>query len=130
MNATNPYDSPSTKSPSTKSPSSAWRSVDFFVAGLWFAIPVGVFVGRQLLLPVFSDFGVELPAATQYLFALSAPILLTIVSLAVLLTMFSIPNGNQRRLIVWLACITGVLVGMFCLLSFLLPLVLLLQNLN
>jgi hypothetical protein len=62
MNASKPHESPS-----TKSESSSWRPIDFLAAGLWLAIPVGMFIARRQLLPVFEDFGVELPIATQYL---------------------------------------------------------------
>ena len=125
MNASNPYESPS-----TKSKSSSWRAIDFLVAGLWLAIPIGVFVGRRLLLPVFTEFGVELPTATQYLLRPYSPIPFTIASLVVLLAIFSIPYGSMRRRFMWLACITGVLIGVVCLLSFLVPLLSLWQDLR
>ena len=91
---------------------------------------MSVFVGRQLLLPVFEDFGVELPIATQYLLHFYSPYLITIASLVVLLAMFMTPYGSTRRRFVWLACITGVLIGVVCLLSFLVPLSSLWQNLT
>ena len=125
MNASNPYESPS-----TKSESHSWRPIDFFVVGLWLAIPIGVFVGRRLLLPVFTDFDVELPTATQYLLSLYSPILLTIASLVVLLAIFIIPYGSTRRRFMWVACISGVLTGVVCSLSILGPLLSLWQDLN
>jgi hypothetical protein len=125
MNASNPYESPSTKSEAC-----SWRRIDFFVIGLWIAIPVGVFFGRQLLLPVFTDFDVELPTATQYLLSFYSPILLTIASLAVLLAIFIIPYGSTRRRFMWLACLAGVLVGVVCSLSILGALLSLWQDLS
>ncbi len=125
MNASNPYESPSTTSESR-----SWRPIDFFVVGLWLAIPIGVFVGRQLLLPVFEDFGVELPTATQYLLHFYSPYLITIASVVVLLAMFIIPYGSMRRRFMWVACISGVLTGVVCSLSILGPLFSLWQDLN
>ncbi len=125
MNASNPYESPSTTSESR-----SWRPIEFFVVGLWLAIPISVFVGQQLLLPVFEDFGVELPTATQYLLHFYSPYLFTIASVVVLLAMFIVPYGRTRLLFMWLACITGVLIGVVCLLSFLVPLLSLWQNLR
>jgi hypothetical protein len=125
MNASNPYESPS-----TKSKSSSWRPIDFLVAGLWLAVPIGVFAGRRLLLPVFTDFDVELPTATEYLLRPYSPVPFTIASLVVLLAVLSIPYGSLRRGFMWLACITGVLIGAVCLLSFLVPLFSLWQNLR
>ena len=125
MNATDPYESPSKTS---KSPS--WRPIDFFVAGLWLAIPISVFVARRTLLPVFEDFGVELPTATQYLLHFYSPYLIAIASAVVLLAMFIIPSGTMRLRFMWLVCITGVLIGGACLLSFLVPLLALWQDLR
>ena len=125
MNASNPYESPS-----TTSESHSWRPIDFLVVGLWLAIPIAVFVGRQLLLPVFEDFGVELPTATQYLLHFNSPYLLTIASVVVLLAMFIIPYGSMRRRFMWVACISGVLTGVICSLSILGPLFSLWQGLS
>ncbi|QDT08232.1 hypothetical protein [Planctomycetes bacterium K23_9] len=116
MNAANPYESPSTTSESR-----SWRPIEFFVVGLWLAIPIGVFAGQQLLLPVFEDFGVELPAATKYLLHFYSPYLVAIVSVVVLLLMFIIPNGITRRRFMGFACISGVLTGVVCSLTMLVP---------
>jgi hypothetical protein len=125
MNAPNPY-----ASSSTKSESSSWRTIDFFAAGLWLAIPIALFIGRRELLPVFEDFGVELPTATQYLLRLYSPIPFAIAALVVFLAILSIPYGSMRRRFMWLACITGGLIGAVCLVSFLAPLFSLWQNLR
>ena len=125
MNASNPY-----ASPSTTSESRSWRPIDFFAVGLWLAIPTCVFVGRELLLPVFEDFEVELPTATQYLLYFYSAALITLASVVVLLAMFIIPYGRTRLRFMWLACITGVSIGGVCLLSFLVPLFSLWQNLR
>ena len=125
MNTSNPYEPTSTQIESR-----SCRPIDFFVVGLWLAIPVGVFVGRQLLLPVFSDFEVELPTATQSLLSFYSPISLTIASLVVLLAILIIPYGSTRRRFMRLACISGVLVGVVCSLSILGPLLSLWRDLN
>lgn len=124
MNVANPYESSL-----TKSDSHSWRLVDFLVAGLWFLIPIGVFVGQQRLLPVFEEFGVELPTATQYLLSFYAPYLIEIISILVLLAMFLIPYGRARQRFVWLAFILGVLTGVVCSLAILGPLLSLQQSL-
>ena len=125
MNASNPYESPSTNTESR-----SWRPIDFVIVGVWLAIPIGVFVGRQPLLHVFTDFGVELPTATQYLLSFFSPILLTIASLVVLLGIFIIPYGGTRRRFIWLACITGMLIGAIYSLSILGSLLSLWRDLN
>jgi hypothetical protein len=124
-NASNPYESPSAESKSR-----SWRPIDSLAAGLWLAIPIGVFVGRRLLLPVFEDFGVELPTATKSLLRPYSPVPFAIASFVVLLAIFSIPYGSMRRGFMWLACISGVLVGAVCLLSVFVPLLSLWQNLR
>lgn len=124
MNTSNPYESPS-----TKSKPSLWRPIDFVVAGLWLAIPIGVFIGRLQLLPVFEEYGVELPAATQYLLGQYSPFPFAIASLLVLLAILSIPSGNIRRRFMWLACVSGTMIGAACLLTFLVPLFSLWQDL-
>ena len=125
MNASNPYE-PS----STRSEASSWRTIDFFAAGLWLAIPIGLFIARRQLLPVFEDFDVELPAATQYLLRRYSPIPFAIASLAVFLAIFRLPHGGIRRRFMWFACITGGLTGAGCAVSFLAPLLSLWQNLG
>lgn len=125
MNATNPYESPSTTSDSR-----SWRPIDFFVVGLWLVIPICVFVGRRLLLPALEDFGVEVPTVTQYLLHYYSPYLIAIVSVVVLLAMYFIPYGRTRRGFMWFACISGVLTGVVCLLSILGPWYSLQQGLN
>jgi len=125
MNAANPYESPS-----TTLESQSRRPIDFFVVGLWLAIPIGVFAGQQLLLPVFEDFGVALPTVTQYLFHFYSPYLFAIVSAVVLLTMFIIPYGTTRRRFISMACIFGVLTAVVSLLSILGPFFSLRQALN
>ena len=69
-------------------------------------------MGQQLLLPVFEDFGAELPTATQYLFSFYSPYLIEVISILVLLAIFLIPYGRTRRRFVWLACISGVLLSL------------------
>jgi len=125
MNAANPYESPPTTLESRSR-----RPIDFFVVGLWLAIPIGVFAGQQLLLPVFEEFGVALPTATQYLLHFNSPYLFAIVSVVVLLTIFIIPHGTTRRRFISLACIFGVLTAVVSSLSILGPLFSLLQALN
>ena len=117
MNAPNPYESPS-----TKSESSSWRPIDFVAVGVWLAIPIGVFIGRRHLLPMFEDFGVELPTATRYLLSLYSPLPFAIISIVVLVTALNLPYGSMRRRFIWLACITGGLIGATCLVLFLVPL--------
>ena len=125
MNPSNPY-----KPPPTQSEARTWRPIDFFVVGLWLAIPVGVFAGRQLLLPVFEDFEVRLPIASQYLLSFYSPIPLAILSLVVLLIVFIVPSGRMRRRLIQLSGILGVLVGAVCLLSIIGPVVSLWRDLN
>lgn len=125
MNASNPYESPSTTS---ESPS--WRPTDFFGIGLWIAIPIVVFLGRQLLLPVFEEFEVRLPAATQILLHFYAPYLFAMASVAVILTICTMPYGRARRRFVTAACVLGVLTGVVCLISLLGPLFSLWQDLS
>ena len=125
MNDSNPYEPPS-----AKSQPSSWTLIDYVVAGIWLAIPIGVFVGRQLLLPVFTDFGVELPTLTQSLLRFYSPFLFAIPSFVVLLAMFNFPHGSTRRRLVWLASAIGGLIVVICLLSFLVPLFSLWQNLG
>ncbi len=98
MNAANPYESPSAKSESR-----SWRRIDFFAVGLWVTIPIAILAGRQLLLPVFTEFGVKLPTATQYLLSFSSPILFTIASLVVLLAISTFPP-RQHATPIHVAC--------------------------
>lgn len=109
--------------------SSSWRAIDFLAAGLWLTIPIGLLIGRRQLLPVFEDFGIELPTATQYLLHIYSPIPFAVASLGVFLAILSIPHGSMRRRFMWLACIIGGLIGAGCLVSFLVPLCSLWQNL-
>jgi hypothetical protein len=125
MNDSNPYEAPS-----TNSRSSPWRLIDFLVAGIWLAIPIGVFVGGRLLRPAFDDFGVDLDGAAQYLLRPYSAIPFTIASVVVLLAMFRIPQGSMRRRFVWLACTTGGAIGVACLLSLLVPLYSMWQDLR
>jgi hypothetical protein len=125
MNSSNPY-----HPPATRTEARSWRPIDFIVVGLWLAIPVGVVAGRQLLLPVFEDFEVGLPIASQYLLSFYSAFLLAIVSLVVLLAVFAMPNGSVRRRFVQFSSIFGVLVFVVCSLSIIGPLVSLLRDLN
>lgn len=125
MNTPTPYEPPA-----TKSESHSWRRIDFFAAGLWITIPIAVFVGRKKLLPVFDDFGVELPISSQYLLSFSSPVLLAIASLIVLLAMFTVPYGTTRRRFIWLASIFGILVGVVCVLPIIVPLLSLWRRLS
>jgi hypothetical protein len=102
MNDSNPYEAPSTNSKSRP-----WRLIDFLVAGIWLAIPIGVFVSGRLFRPAFDDFGVDLGAAARYLLRPYSAIPFTIASVVVLFAMFRIPQGSMRRGFVWLACTTG-----------------------
>ncbi len=125
MNASNPYESPSSESEST-----SWTLIDYMAAGIWLAVPVSIAVARRPLTHVFEDFGVELPATTQYLLNFNSPLVLAIPAVALLLAMFAIPPGNTRRQFVRFALVSGLLAGAFCVLSILGPLYSLWQNLN
>ena len=117
MPESNPY-----VPPSTASDSRFWRPIDLLVVGIWLVIPGGLFVGQNLLPPVFAEFEVELPATTQYLLTWHATATLASVSLGVLLAVFMLPFGRMRRRFLQLACVLGMLVGVICLLSMLWPL--------
>lgn len=125
MNPLNPYESPA-----TRSAISNWQLVDICVTGVWLSIPIGVFVGRLWLTPIFADFGVELPASTQLVIRLSTNVCLALVSAMLLLAVFSIQDIRKRRAVAYLACVAGAILGLACLLAFLLPLVALAQNLS
>ena len=125
MSNSNPY-----QSPLTKPGSGAWRPVDFIVAGIWIAIPIGVFVGRRMLFPVFEEYGIELPVVAQYLFGPYAPLPFAFVSLIVVVLVCCLPAGKMRRGFMWMACILGVLLGVLCSVVMLLPLLSLWQNLS
>ena len=119
MKTPNPYESPATQS---ESQPRSWRWIDFFATGLWIIIPIAVFAGRQLLLPVFDDFDIEVPISSQYLLSFYSPVLLAIASFIVLLGMFTVPHGTTRRGFVWAATVFGILVGVLCVLAIVLPL--------
>ena len=125
MNTANPYESPA-----PNSESHSWRRIDFFAAGLWIAIPIAVLVGRKLVLPMLDDFGVERPDSSQYVLSFWSPVLLAIPSLIVLLAMFTVPYGTTRRRFIWLVAICGMLVGVICVLSMLVPLLSLWRDLS
>ncbi len=125
MNVTNPYEPPS-----PRSKSGAWRPIDYLTAVCWLALPVGVFLAQQLLLPVYLDFEVQLPTATQHLLHPISPLACTLAAFVVLLAVFSIPEGRLRRRFMWLAGLSGVLFAALCLLAFLAPLFSLFQNLQ
>lgn len=103
---------------------------DLVVAGLWIAIPTGVLLARWLFLPIFSDFGVALPSATEYLLHFNATILAALAAFIVVLFLFITPNGPARRLIRWIAFIAGALLVLVCVVAFLVPLASLWQNLS
>ena len=93
-------------------------------------IPIAVFAGRQILLPVFDDFGVELPASTRYLLSPYAPALLLIVYLMVLVLVFAGEDGTSRRRLSWIALTLGIIVVTACVLSILTPLLSLWRDLS
>lgn len=125
MNSPDPYESSADKSKSL-----SWRTIDFFAAGLWCAIPIVLFVGRQVLLPVFDDFGLELPTGTRYLLSFYSTILSAVGSLIVLFAVFTVPTGTTRHRFIWLAGILGILVGVACVVLILVPLLSLWRGLN
>ena len=125
MNSTNPY-----APPSTRAGSRPWPPIDLLATGIWLLIPIGLFLGRWKLLPVYQKFGLVLPSATKFLTLPFTPVLFSIASLFVVFVMFSIPYGIMRRRFSWLACIAGGLVGSVCLVSFLAPLFELWQGLK
>ncbi|MCO6042405.1 hypothetical protein NG895_00655 [Aeoliella sp. ICT_H6.2] len=125
MNDSNPYQSPATK-PRPR----GWFLVDFILAGLWIAIPIGVFAGRQILLPIYLEFGIELPAVTQLLVRLYAPVPLSYLSILVLAGILLIPHGNVRRVFLAFACVLGLFVGLLCLLAHATAMVRLIEGLD
>ncbi len=87
---------------------------------------MGLIVGRPFFRSVFSDFEVELPITTQYLFYSYTPLVLSIVSTLVVLSISIHPMRNKTVI----ACVVGALLWMACLLVLFLPLVSLWQNLH
>lgn len=125
MNTTNPYESKYTKPDSHSSP---WIGV--FAAGLWITIPGSVLSGRILLLPMFDDFGLDLPASSQSVLSFWSPVVLAICCFVVLLAMFTLPYGTTRRRFIRLAGISGMLLGVLCVLPIIIPLSSLWRDLN
>lgn len=125
MNASHPNDVP----PSEPKPS-PWLFADLVVIGLWLAIPIGVFVGRQLFRSTFTEFEVELSIVTEYLLHFYSCVFVSSAAFIVLLLLFSIPDGSARCLFRRVAGIAGALLGIVCLLAFLVPLVSLWQDLR
>ncbi|MCA9140939.1 MAG: hypothetical protein KDB00_29410 [Planctomycetales bacterium] len=106
------------------------KPIDLFVVGIWLALPVGVFAGRQVLRPVFEEFELELPMVSLYLLDVYSLFALAIISLAVSVAIFMIPNGSARRRFILLSGVSGVLFGMVCAFSMIGPMVSLLWALN
>ena len=117
MNEINPFESPSARPDLAR-----WRPIDWFVVGLWIAIPLGVFAARVFLRPVFTEFEVALSGTTEYLLTMYAWVPFALASAAVTLTMVSIGPERRNRL-TWVAAIVGGIVGLICLGSLLVPLV-------
>lgn len=86
-------------------------------------MPLGVWLGQLFVLPMFEEFGVTLPLATQYLLSFYSPFLLMALAVALLLSMFLMPTGKTRRTFVWAAGIAGLIFGLFCIFVIVGPLV-------
>lgn len=125
MSVENPF-----ASPSTTSHSESARAIDFLAVGLWLAIPIGVFIGQQLVLPYIENFGTPVSTFTKYLFDFYSPYLFASVSIAMVLAIFFIRHNRVRRRIVWFACVLGSLTVVACSLSLLVPLSSVWWNLN
>ena len=125
MIASNPY-----QPPSAESETRSLKPIDLFVVGIWLALPVGVFAGRQVLRPVFEEFELELPMVSLYLLDVYSLFALAIISLAVSVAIFMIPNGSAGRRFILLSGVSGVLFGMVCAFSMIGPMVSLLWALN
>lgn len=125
MNTTNPYKSPVEK----KGETSAWRLFDCVAAAIWLAMPIGVFVGRRALMPVFEEYGLAVPIATQYLLNTYAPVVFALAAASLLLPMALYPSGVARRRFICASFVAGSFIALACLLSFLLPLLALWRDL-
>lgn len=125
MTEVNPYESPLSESVDGR-----MRLHHSLLIALWAALPVVVFVARQVVTPIFDEFGTELPAVTKLVLSFYAPIVLALISIFVIVVMFVVRRSSQRGLYTAAAAIMGALVYVLCLLAFCQPLFSLMQNLN
>lgn len=107
----------------TESQQLSWRLADLFVGALWCSIAIGVFAGRQLLMPIFEDFEVALPTATAYLLSFHAGVSALLVAFAVLLLLYLLPSGGGRAWFKLAAGIAGILLAVALFLGCLVPLI-------
>ena len=125
MQASNPYESPN--STAGASPS---RTLELFTAGLWVVIPFAFMIGVRWTRPIFSDFGVELPRVTVLLFAWWVPVLLFLFAATIIFIVLMSPATGGRRRFTLSALISGFFFVIFTLISLLVPLISLMQNLS
>ncbi len=91
---------------------------------------IGIVFGRQVMVPIYADFGVELPIVTQFVIHPVVAILAGIAAISDLLVAFMLPSNQSRNVVALLSTTVAILAGVICIYGFFRPLVVLVVSLG
>ena len=101
-----------------------------FSCAWWLTVTIGIVFGRQVMVPIYADFGVELPRVTQLLIHPVVAILAGIAAISDLLCAFMLPSIQSRNVVALLSTTVAILAGVICIYGFCRPLVVLVASLG
>ena len=98
--------------------------------GLWIVLPLVSLSGHFKFLPIYRDFGTELPPGTSAVCNLRSAAALAIMASAVVAATLLVPRGSRRSIFLMVSALTAVLalVGFVYLLF--MPFVVIIDSLN
>ncbi len=97
---------------------------------LWAALSIKVVAASYLLVPVFEEFGLELPTLTRALLHPMAPLVCLVITCIVILGCFAIESPGTRKRFGRIALALGLVAFAVSLLGFALPLLSLIHGLS
>ena len=123
----NPYATPNTTDVRT-APKLSFAIL--FSGAWWLAVTIGILFGRRVMVPIYADFGVELPTITQFLIHPAAAALAGAATISVLLLAFMLPSNQSRNIVALLSTTVAILAGVICVYGLLRPLAVLIVSLG